>query len=65
MTGSVYRPVDRLGYTDESRSLHRSYVLTDGRTDVDRWLSTRDLLTFSDARAHIRNFPSAGFGGKP
>ena len=24
-----------------------------------RWLSTRDLLTFSDARARIRNFPSA------
>jgi hypothetical protein len=59
MTDSLHRSVHRLAHTDDSASLHRSYERTDGRTDVDPWLSTRDLLTFSDARAHIRNFPSA------
>ena len=36
---------------------------TDGRTNEESWLSTRDLLTFRNARAHIRKFPSADFGG--
>ena len=30
------------------------HVRTDGRTNADAWLSTRDHLTFRNARARIR-----------
>ena len=57
MTESLHRSVYRLGTTDVSASLHRSYGRTDGRTNGDQWLSTRDHLTFSDAHARIRISP--------
>ena len=31
-----------------------SYGRTDGRTNEESWLSSRDHLTFRNARAHIR-----------
>lgn len=37
---------------------------TDGRTNGEAWLSTRDLLTFRNARVRIRRFPSADFPTK-
>jgi hypothetical protein len=34
-----------------------SYGRTDGRTNEESWLSTRDHPRFRNARAHIRKFP--------
>lgn len=32
-------------------------IRTDGRTYGDGWLSCGEILTFRNARAHIRDFP--------
>lgn len=48
------------------QAMHASnaHVLYQYETDVTnglrRWLSTREILTFRNARARIRKFPSAG-----
>ena len=46
-----------------SRAMQRgigTYV-TNERTNGESWLSTRDILTFRNARAHIRRFSPADF----
>lgn len=42
----------RLAYATRSTD---SYGRTDGRTNGDAWLRTRDHLTFRNARARIRD----------
>jgi hypothetical protein len=42
-------------------ALARTYERNE-RTNAEPWLRTRDILTFRNARAHIRDFSSAGFG---
>lgn len=36
-------------------------IRTDGRTYGESWLRTVEILTFRNARAHMRQFSSAGF----
>lgn len=40
------------------------YERTDGRTYGEPWLRTREIVTFRNARAHIRRFPRADFKDK-
>lgn len=39
-------------------ALARTYVRNE-RTNRESWLRTREILTFRNARAHIRDFSSA------
>ena len=65
MTDSVNRLGTPIGVPARSTcSLDRSYVRTDGRTNAESWLGRREILTFRNACAHIRNFLSADFQGQ-
>lgn len=44
----------RLPYATPS---YDSYGRTDGRTNEESWLRTRDHIQLRNARAHIRRFP--------
>ena len=45
-------------------AVHYQYE-TDVTNGLRRWLSYREILTFRNARAHIRKFPPADQGVKP